>query len=76
MQTKLMVNSKKDFPQRWRRRGPGPLGPHGATAKRLAELYAGTEAEPLPFDMEALLDRLDLAERGPVETEQRLFQFG
>lgn len=53
--------SKKGYPFRWRR-GPGQFGPHGGTADRLAKLYAGVEAEPLPLDMEALLDRLDMAE--------------
>jgi hypothetical protein len=75
MQTKLMVNSKKDFSQRWRRRGPGRLGRMAAPRSgwRAVRRDRGGAAA---FDMEALLDRLDLAERGPVETEQRLFQFG
>lgn len=72
-----MIMSKKGYPQRWRR-GAGPLGPHGGTAERLAKLFAGTETEPLPSDMEALLDRLDLAEaeRRAPETEQRLSHVG
>lgn len=77
-QTMLMVMPKKAYPPRWRRRGPGPLGPHGDTAERLAKHYAGIEAEPLPSEMEALLDRLDLAEaeRRPRELEQRVSHVG
>ncbi len=71
-----MIMSKKPYPPYWRRRG-GPLGPHGGTAERLAELYAGTETKPLPSDMEALLDRLDMAEARrttETDTEQLLSQ--